>query len=187
MPALLTGVLRRQRNAVIAPYTRGDVLDIGCGYGTAIPFVAPHRRYVGVELHEDLVTWLRQTFPQHEFHRRDIEKEPLALGEARFDTALMVAVIEHLARPEWVLTQVYEYLRPGGRLIVTTPTPLGEAIHRWGTRVGLFCEDAVQDHKRFYDHQAMEALLRRCGFRIVEYRRFQFGANQFFVAKRVEK
>jgi len=187
MPALLTGVLRRQRNAVVAPYIRGDVLDIGCGYGSAIPFVAPHGRYVGVELHVDLVTWLRQTFPEHEFHQRDIEREPLALGEARFDTVLIVAVIEHLVRPAWVLTQVHGHLRPGGRLIVTTPTPLGEAIHRWGTHIGLFCEDAVEDHKRFYDRQAMEVLLSTCGFHIADYRRFQLGANQLFVAKRVEK
>jgi 2-polyprenyl-3-methyl-5-hydroxy-6-metoxy-1,4-benzoquinol methylase len=183
MPSLLTPWVRENRNQVAGQYVRGAVLDVGCGLGTIIPMLSADQPYVGVEVNVALVEHLRRQFPGRRFEVRDVDREPLALGDEHFDTVLMIAVIEHLHHPEWVLNQVRHYLRPEGRVVVTTPTPLGHQVHRWGTRLGLFVPEAAAEHKGQFDRPAMAQLLARVGMTIEHYQRFQWGLNQLFVCR----
>lgn len=183
---LLTNYLRCRRYAIVEPFLRGEVLDIGCGNAaTALPLESV-RRYVGIDYHPALVARQRRNLPQHEFHVCDVDREPLPVNGQRFDTVLMVAVIEHLADPGRLLEQVAGHLRPGGRLVITTPTPWGERLHRLGARVGLFHPHAAAEHKHAYDRRQLEALLTACGFSVVIYRPFELGGNQLVVGRRAD-
>jgi len=181
---LLTRYARQQRYAAIRPFVCGDVLDIGCG--NMLKAFKPEnlRRYVGIDVNPALVANMRRLFPEHEFHLCDVEREPLPVHGQRFDTVLLVAILEHLNDPHRVLAQVAEHLRPTGRLVVTTPTPWGMRLHDWGTRLGLFHPHAAEEHVRPYERRALEALLEAHGFKVVLYRRFELGANQLVVAER---
>ena len=178
---LLTGYVRQRRYAVIRSFVRGDVLDIGCG--NMLKSFTPEnmRRYVGIDANPALVANMRRLFPQHDFHLCDVDREPLPVHGQRFDTVLLVAVIEHLARPGWILSQIADCLRPAGRLVITTPTPWGLWVHRWGARLGLFHPHAVQQHRHAYDRRSLEALLTAHGFTMLLYRRFEWGANQLVI------
>jgi 2-polyprenyl-3-methyl-5-hydroxy-6-metoxy-1,4-benzoquinol methylase len=180
---LLTTYLQRKRYAMIEPFLGGEVLDIGCGTAVTALAMDGIERYVGIDYHPELVADLRRQFPQHAFYPCDVDHEPLPVGEHRFDTVLMVAIIEHLANPGWVLDQVADHLRTEGRLVITTPTPLGERIHRVGARLGLFHPHAAQEHKVAYDRQELEALLMEHGFAVVLYRTFELGGNQLVVGR----
>ncbi len=183
----LTNYLRRRRYAMVEPFLRGEVLDIGCGNAaTALP-LGSVQRYVGIDFRPALVAHQQEQFPQHEFYVCDVDREPLPLEDWRFDTVLMVAVIEHLAHPGRVLDQVAGHLRRGGRLVITTPTPWGERLHWLGARVGLFHPHAAAEHKRAYDRRQLEALLAAHGFQVVLYQTFEFGGNQLIVARRGDK
>ena len=173
----------RRRNELVSRYVRGDVLDIGCGLGTMIPFLDAGQRYVGIEISQEFVAYLSQQFPQHRFYNCNLDEEPLEFDEEGFDTVLLVAVIEHLAHPEKVLAEVQEYLRPGGSLVITTPTLWGQRIHRLGARLGLFHLHAASEHVRAYDYAAMRDLVNRAGLELVEYRRFELGVNQLFICR----
>ena len=180
---LLTEYVRRRRYAAIQPFIQGAVLDIGCGIAvTALSLEAAHR-YVGVDVNAALVVDMRRRFPQYEFHCCDVDREPLPVGDQRFNTVLLVAVLEHLTNPGWVLEQVADCLHPAGRLVITTPTPLGLRLHRWGARLGLFHPHAAEEHQRAYERRALETLLAAHGFRVVLYRRFELGANQLVVGR----
>jgi len=139
--------------------------------------------YVGIDVREALIQHLRRQFPGRRFEVRDVDLEPLALGEQRFDTVLMLAVIEHLNYPERVLREVRGHMQPEGRLIMTTPTPLGHRLHAWGAKVGLFVPEAAVEHKCQFDQRSMARLLARVGMVIQHYHRFQFGCNQLFVCR----
>ena len=128
------------------------------------------------------MTYLRWKFPQHTFIQRDVDREPLSLGNSEFDTVLMVAVIEHLSAPERVITEVRNHMKPGSRLVITTPTVLGSAIHRGGARLGLFAHEAVADHKCVYGGKSLSDLLRRCRMDVVQHTFFELGANQLCVS-----
>jgi 2-polyprenyl-3-methyl-5-hydroxy-6-metoxy-1,4-benzoquinol methylase len=180
MPPLLSNWLRRQRQAALAPYLRGAVLDIGCGLGELARLLPPGQPYVGVDRRPDWVERLRREWPQHEFHVRDIEQQDLEL-ERRFDTIVMAAVIEHLRRPERVLRQLPGCLEPGGRLLITTPSPLGNALHAAGARLGLVYLAAADEHVRIYTALSVQPLLARFGLQLAASRPFLLGGNQLFV------
>jgi len=186
MPGVLSGYLHRKRNRLVRSHVRGDVLDIGCGPATIAESLEPSQKYVGIEVQEGYITYLRSRFPQHTFLRRDVETGPLSLGDLRFDTVLMVALIEHLAAPESVIVAVRSYIKPGGHLVISTPTPLGGAIHRLGASFGLFSRQALADHKRTYDRRDLAALLLDCGMRMDLHNTFEFGANQLCVSTPVQ-
>jgi len=185
MTPLLTDYLMRRRNELVSRYIRGDVLDIGCGLGTIIPFLDAAQRYVGIEISQKFVAYLSQRFPQRRFYNRNVDEEPLELDDDGFDTVLLVAVIEHLAHPEKVLAEIQKYLLPGGSLVITTPTLWGQRIHRLGARLGLFHPHAAAEHVRAYDYVAVRDLVHRVGLEIVEHRRFELRFNQLFVCKEV--
>ena len=181
---LLTNYLRRRRYAIVEPFLRGEVLDIGCGNAaTALP-LGSVQHYVGIDYHPILVARQREQFPQHEFHVCDVDREPLPIDGQHFDTVLMIAIIEHLAHPGRLLGQVAGHLRPGGRLVITTPTPWGERLHRLGARVGLFHPHAAAEHKHAYNRRQLEALLAAHGFQAVLYQTFELGGNQLVVGRR---
>jgi len=183
MTPLLTDYLTRRRNELASRYIRGDVLDIGCGPGIIIPFLDAGQRYVGIESSWEFVAYLSQRFPQRRFYNYNVDEEPLELDDEGFDTVLLVAVIEHLAHPEKVLSEIQKYLRPGGSLIITTPTLWGQTIHRLGARLGLFHPDAAAGHVRAYDYTTMRDMVRRVGLDIVEHGRFELGFNQLFICQ----
>jgi SAM-dependent methyltransferase len=179
---LLSGWLRRQRLKSIAPFVNGDVLDLGCGHAPANDLVPAGRRYVGVDVRSVFASAVEQCRPGAEFYVRDLERDALDLP-GRFDTILMIAIVEHLADPNRVLGQLPGYLAPGGRLLLTTPTPLGHLIHRTGAALGLFYRVAAQEHKSIFTAETLGQQLAKSGLCVADYGQFLLGGNQWFVCK----
>ncbi len=84
----------------------------------------------------------------------------------QFDTIVAGELIEHLDNPGLFLTAVRRHLKPGGKLILTTPNPFYalQAWHIW-RRAGPRCNEG---HVVWFDPVTLTRLLRRCGFEPVE-------------------
>ena len=182
MPPLLTPFLTQQRMKAIAPFLRGDILDLACGFGKVIPLLKPGQGYLGIEGNLPFIDTLSNLYPGQKFIQRDLDEDDLALDQ-KFDTILLVAIIEHLERPDRLVAQLPRYLKPGGRLVMTTPSPFGDKIHRAGAIVGLFSKDAVKEHETIFSHRMMLDLLEQNGLELERYRRFLLGGNQLFICK----
>lgn len=85
-------------------------------------------------------------------------------GGTGFDQALAIDVLEHIDDDELAIRQVAEALRPGGRLVVSVPTPrypqvFGRAFHEHlgHVREGYYLED-------------LQPKLDAAGFDVVEHR-----------------
>ena len=99
----------------------------------------------------------------------------------------MSAVIEHLRTPAKILASLPQCLADNGRLVITTPTRLGAAVHRLGTMVGVFSREAEKEHQRIYNRGSLESLLKKCGFTIEHFETFDLGLNQLCIATRAPR
>jgi SAM-dependent methyltransferase len=100
------------------------VLDLGCGDGLVTSMVLPH---VEVGVDPDARALARHRKPIYE-QILPCRIEEAGLAEGTFATVVSNSVLEHVPQIETVLQTAGRLLRPGGRLIFTTPT---DAFSRW--------------------------------------------------------
>jgi 2-polyprenyl-3-methyl-5-hydroxy-6-metoxy-1,4-benzoquinol methylase len=184
MTGLLSSYLRQRRFKTAIPYIKGDILDLGCGYTDLIPRLELEQAYVGIDKLEPLIKWLYDRYPEYEFHKRDLDSQDIEV-DRKFDTILMLAIVEHLQNPERVLSQIPQYLQKDGCMIITTPPPFGDHIHRIGARFGLFYQSAVEEHNIIFKRNTLEPILSRCNLQVDVYRKFLLGGNQLFVCSQI--
>lgn len=127
----------------IVPFLKGRVLDIGCGIGDMLQF---RPGTVGTDINAHNVAHCRSL--GLEAHVMPLDRLPFP--DAEFDGALLDNVIEHIAAPEPLLAETRRVVRVGGALVVGVPGLRGYA--------------ADTDHKRYYDAEALVALMSDNGF-----------------------
>lgn len=92
-----------------------------------------------------------------------------------FDTILCGHVLEHVEDPSAVLSQMGEWLAPGG--VVVAVVPNSQSIHRqMGVLMGLLEQedslnelDLSQGHRRVYSPERFMGLFNDCGFKLLEF------------------
>ncbi|MGA7991764.1 MAG: methyltransferase domain-containing protein [Thermoanaerobaculia bacterium] len=160
------------------------VLDVGCGL-TDLPARLPS--YTGCDRNPEILAEQRRRFPERDFYEWDIGRgaAPAALqARAPFEGILLLAVLEHVAEPPTILSRLSSLLSPGGRLIATTPHPLGRLPLEAGAALRLLSPHARDEHETLLDRAALEGAGRAAGLSLVHYRRFLLGMNQIAVFSR---
>ena len=143
------------------------VLDLGCGDGTFTAVVAQAgAEPVGVDVAEAAVGRARARHPDLQFQLAPIDG-PLPFEDNRFDVLWSSEVIEHVADTARWLSEVRRVLKPGGRLLLTTPSHgrLRVALHG----VEGFSEP-LGDHLHLYTGRSLRTLLHEFGFSDVRIR-----------------
>ena len=118
----------------LMPSARGRVLDVGCGVGQVVDALAGrgHDAF-GVDACApalDIARRGRGTFAL-------IQDESLPFDDASFDAVGCYTVLEHVAEPERMLSDMVRVLKPGGTVVVACPNFLrvaGLGAHHWHTR-----------------------------------------------------
>jgi methionine biosynthesis protein MetW len=158
----------RQILEAIEPGSR--VLDLGCSQGLlARPLREKQVRVTGVDARpaERLAAELET------YHQRDLEL-PLELPEGRvFDYVVVADVIEHLRNRAQLLRSARRYLKPEGRLIISTPN-----IALWFYRLSLLAgrfeygPRGVLDrtHVHLYTRDSFRREVQGAGFHILRER-----------------
>jgi len=185
---LLSRFLTHARLSRVAKHLGGEVLDAGCGYGELLDYLPAQLQSVTLldrspERVPRLQTRLARGTVKAKFLLGDIAGQ-IALPDGSFDTVVMAALLEHLKTPGAALREARRLLKPGGSLVLTTPTPLGGRLHAWGSRLGLTYREAADEHEGFFDHEALKRLLHDEGFACELYQRFLLGMNQLAVARK---
>jgi SAM-dependent methyltransferase len=94
-----------------------DVLEIGCGVGHFLKSVEGRcRSAIGLEFNTDAIRDKVTAF--------DVKAEPVeihAATGARYDVVASFQVLEHVTDPAAFLKAAVDCLRPGGRLLISTP------------------------------------------------------------------
>lgn len=143
-------------------------MEVGCGegYGTAL-LATTAARVVGVDYDALTVAHARRTYPTADFVRGNLAALPVRSESV--DVLATLQVIEHVwNHPEFV-RECRRVLRPGGRLLVTTPNRLTFSPGR--------DEPVNPFHTVEFTASELVELLVRCGFEIDEVAGLHAGAR----------
>ncbi len=171
--------LNRKRLEITKPFITGSILDVGCGPATTYKDLQP-KEYVGIELNENDVKRLKEKFPLAKFYSRNLEKDKLNLNQ-KFDTVILLAVIEHIKYPDNMIIELKRCLKEKGKIIMTTPTPFGNFVHTILSKIGLTSKEAVEGHVNIYSHRKFINTARKYGLKIIKYQRFELSCNSLIV------
>ena len=156
----------------IGPYLRAGarVLDLGCNDGTLSLYMARRGCTVlGIDLAENAVATARAGALAHgvagaAFQRIDFVRD-WTEAEA-FDLVVCSHVIEHVPDDGAFLRQIRLSQKPGGRLVLFTPT-VHSVLYRWYNAQGKpFPFDAEVGHLRRYERSGLSDLAGRSGLSV---------------------
>lgn len=186
---LLEPFLARQRantaNRLIPKELRkGRILDIGCG---SYPYFLSHTSFKEKFAIDQLPP--AKAGKEIAWHTLDLNSSPsMPFEEAYFDVITMLAVAEHLNPASLVelYKEAYRVLRPGGRLIVTTPSARSDGLLKFMARVGLVSKEEIDEHVYAYTLPLLGWYFGRAGFEMdrVQFGTFELGFNMWAMAER---
>lgn len=164
---------------LIRPHLKAGsrLLEVGCGAGNLLmQAIVPGSYPIALDLSMQALTFVRSRLKEasssseapNGFACTQAIGEALPWREASFDCVLMSEVIEHLERPQISICEAARVLRPGGRLLITTPNyrsfwPLME----WAVdRLNMAPKMAGEQHISRFHPSSLKSLLTESGLTI---------------------
>ena len=181
---ILEPFLARQRartaNRLIPTELRaGRILDIGCG---TYPYFLSRTEF------EKKVAIDQLPMPNEIAAKLKIEglslnlnqKPSLPFDDNYFNIVTMLAVVEHLDPNSMAILfrEIYRVLRPGGRVIMTTPAAWSDGLLHWMARLRLVSEEEINEHAYAYTLPLVGWYFGQAGF---EMRKVKFGYFEFIL------
>jgi SAM-dependent methyltransferase len=153
-------------------------LDIGCGPGTFIGSLDPPISSLGIDISPRQISYARSAYGSEGREFLCVEPGPLPLEDGSFDVVTMIELVEHLPRNEdaVLLKEALRVLRPGGRLLLSTPNyaslwPFVEAaVNRLGE------VSYAHQHITRFDRGSLTSLLEEAGFKNILVEAYQLAA-----------
>lgn len=122
-----------------------------------------------------------------EIKRSDLENEGIPLRKEIVDIVVMLAVLEHLKKPEKILGEIFRILKNNGCLYLTTPSPKAKGILEFlAFKLKVINKNSVLEHKKYFTPNEIIALLESAGFKKknITIKYFEFGLNILAIAKK---
>lgn len=106
----------------------GIVLDVGCGAGERLDYFKALGWGAAIGIDSDPVAAERARALGRDVRHGGAERLPVADGTA--DAVFMHHLLEHVQRPLEIIEQARRVLKPGGRIVITTPNAESVGVHR---------------------------------------------------------
>jgi 2-polyprenyl-3-methyl-5-hydroxy-6-metoxy-1,4-benzoquinol methylase len=123
-----------------SPHLGEEVMDVGAGHGAITELFADGRRVLATDLSDDCIAAMRKRFASTanvEVLQADLRQlDPDDLGR-RFDSIVLINVLEHIEDDAGTLADLTRFLQPGGALVLYVPA-LNGLYGQWDRRVGHF-------------------------------------------------
>jgi len=142
-------------NRYMGPDTAGRrrILDVGCGTGTMLGYLAQFGDAEGVDVDAEAVGYCHARGLKHVSQSA---ADRLPFDNDSFDLVTTLDVVEHIDDDLGVLREVRRVLKPGGQLLLTVPA----YMFLWGR------QDDINLHKRRYVAPELRKRLLSAGFNV---------------------
>jgi len=142
----------------------GRLLEVGCGDGYLLA-EAERRSFevTGVEYSEHAARRARAGLTRGQVLVGDLSQVDLPAGA--FDVCILADVIEHVRDPRSFLSTVRKRLKPGGCLLIATPS-----TDSWSARLmRRRWMEFKTEHMSYFSRRTMESLLAQTGFQSIRF------------------
>jgi methionine biosynthesis protein MetW len=150
------------------------VLDVGCATGALCERLRTEKscKTVGVELDPRACAQAKGCCDY--LVRVDLaQRRFLPFKPSTFDCIVFGDILEHLAQPEWILSQAKTLLKPGGTVIISVPN-----VTHWRMRLNLllgifeYSDYGILDrsHLRFFTSKSLRNFVSELGYEILVFR-----------------
>lgn len=169
---LRTYHVRRELKVYAKSHPQTDVLDAGMGFGQYSYFLAAHYpawKVTGVDVKQEQVDDCNQFFKKvgrtnASFHFADLEQ----FDESQsYDLVLSIDVMEHIPDDQAVFNNLCKALRPGGLLLISTPSDQGgsDVHHHYNEHPNDGSRSFIDEHVRDgYNAGEIADKLKKAGF-----------------------
>jgi 2-polyprenyl-3-methyl-5-hydroxy-6-metoxy-1,4-benzoquinol methylase len=117
------------------PYIQGRVLDLACGTGYGCHMVAKERKrevteVIGVDIDSETLTYANREYNHQKvtYLQGSATDPQLPAQLGVFDTILSFETIEHVEDEQTFMENVYQLLKPGGTLVLSSPFGRGRGM-----------------------------------------------------------
>lgn len=147
------------------------VLDVGCASGyLAKELKKKNCTVVGIEIDKEMAAMARNYCDK--VIVTDVEEAvELPIPDKEFDFIILSDVLEHLRRPDLVITKLKRYVAPNGLVIASIPN-----VARIEVRIKLLLgrfdyQDSgimSKGHLRFFTRKTARDMFKRCGYKSIQ-------------------
>ncbi len=151
------------------------VLDLGCGNGSLLAtFQGRGWKLYGSDFSPTGISIAREKFPAIEFFLADASAPTgeIMATIGQVDVIISTEVIEHLYDPRGFLRNAHELLRPGGRIVLSTPYHgylKNVMLSVTGKMDGHFTALWDHGHIKFWSKKTLSTILQEAGFGDIEF------------------
>lgn len=147
------------------------ILDLGCGNGSMLAqFRKRFSRLHGLEMSSSGLVEAKKAYPEIQFAQADLTADlsghPLA---GQCDVVISTEVVEHVFLPRIFAKNCFQFLKPGGRLILSTPYHgylKNLALAAAGKMDAHFTALWDYGHIKFWSRRTLTELLEEAGFTV---------------------
>ena len=136
------------------PKYASRVLDVGCGTGTMLTYLARYGEAEGIDMDAEAIQYCRE---RGLARVTQAKADRLPFAEDTFELVTALDVIEHIDDDRAALNEALRVLRPGGSLLISVPA----YRFLWGR------QDDINLHKRRYVASEVRERLTSAGFQVV--------------------
>lgn len=166
--AYLLPKIAKALSKVIINHKPLNVFDAGCGNGfIAGSLLKMGHRVTGCDSSTQGIDWALSTYPEGRFEVCSVYDKLSEKFGSNYDVVISAEVIEHLYIPRLFALNLFELLKPGGWLIITTP------YHGYFKNLALAIAGSMDrhftalwdgGHIKFWSYKTLKTLLSDIGF-----------------------
>lgn len=175
---ILEPILRRIRFDMVLKHVRAGsvVVDLGCGHTPN--FLNRLQSYISQGVGIDPLIKSGKKGRIRLLSKFLSDRIPLKNNFA--DHVTLTAVLEHLDDPTSLLKEAHRILKPGGTLLLTTPSPLNKPLLEFlSFKLGVVSQREIAEHKRYFWKKELVDSLKSVGFKKIKHSYFEFYLNNF--------
>ena len=141
-----------------------NVCDIGCGTGTFLSLILNRNSCYGYDISDFAINTCKETFQDNKdkFHVLNLNSEFLPIDQ-KFDLITLFDVIEHLDNYTFLKRIISTNLKPGGKLVITTPN--ANSLLRFLRGSSNYTGEYDQSHTMLFTPYTIDFFLRKSGLK----------------------